>query len=188
MAGLGALAPDAGAATLAYVTAPALPTLPGVTLNGRAQTVSARMNHVSVIDTNSVGPGWNITINGNAGATKSPVFAQYCPNTTCGTDPMGYVASGRSLVANSLSLDSTGVTWSGGSGSAPSMLCASGCSIDSRGAVRVASAPSGGGTGVWSTSTFGASSVTLSVPTTLRALPAGEVYHLDVVWTLTSGP
>jgi hypothetical protein len=31
--------------------------------------------------------------------------------------------------------------------------------------------------------------VTLSVPTTVRKpLQAGEVYHLDVVWTLISGP
>ena len=50
------------------------------------------------------------------------------------------------------------------------------------------SAASGGGLGPWTTSGFGASSLTLSTPSTLRVLPEHELYRADLLWTLSSGP
>jgi len=38
------------------------------------------------------------------------------------------------------------------------------------------------------TTGFSASSLSLSTPTTLRALPEHQIYHVDLVWTLSSGP
>ena len=41
----------------------------------------------SVVDATGTGSGWNLTVEGQSGTGKSPVFAQYCPNTKCGSDP-----------------------------------------------------------------------------------------------------
>ena len=42
--------------------------------------------------------------------------------------------------------------------------------------------------GTWLTSGFGASSLALSTPTTIKALPNEEVYRVNVLWTLSTGP
>ena len=55
-------------------------------------------------------------------------------------------------------------------------------------AVRTVSAASGAGMGTWQTSGYGASSLGLSAPTTVKALQTNEVYRLDLVWSLNSGP
>src|ERR1700756_3033606 len=73
-----------GAFTLEFVTAPKLPTLPVVTLNAQAQTVTTTMNSFSVSDTRGTKSGWNVTVNGQSDTGKSAVFAQYCPKTKCG--------------------------------------------------------------------------------------------------------
>jgi hypothetical protein len=126
-------------------------------------------------------------VQGNANAGKSAVFKEYCPGGACGS--VGYVSGGRTLPANSLTLSSTGASWTGGTGSAPTFNCASSCSIDAASAQKIASAASGtAGTGLWSTTGFSASSLSLATPTTLRVLPNNEQYNLDLVWTLNSGP
>jgi hypothetical protein len=181
----------AASGTLQFSTSPNTPTLPGVTLNGLPQTVSAQMSNFGVDDTTGSGSGWNVTVNGNTGGGLSPVFAQYCPNATCGSDTgPAYVASGQTLPASSLTLSTTGASWSttGGSGSAPTFTCSAGCAMDSGSAVKVASAAVSAGEGPWSTSGLGASSVSLSTPTTLRTLSNGEVYRVDLLWTLSSTP
>ena len=179
--------------TLSFGTAPDVPNLPALTLNGQAQTLPGQMNSYSVADASGSGAGWNVTVNGDASAGKSAVFKQYCPNATCGTDSgPGYVSSGATLPANSLTLSSSGASFSavgGTTGTAPTHQCTStACNVDSASAVKTVSAASGAGMGTWQTSGYGASSLALSAPTTVKALQTNEVYRLDLVWSLNSGP
>jgi len=174
-----------------FSPAPALPSLGTVTLNGQAQTKNATMSNFGVIDSpGSSDAGWNVTVVGDNTSGKSPVFKQYCPTGGgCGADPQGYVSSGYTLPANSLNLNSSSGSWSGGTGTAPSFQCNSGgCPIDAATATKIASAPNGGGTALWTASGFSSSSLALSTSSQLRVLPTNEQYHLDVVWSLNSGP
>jgi hypothetical protein len=172
-----------------FETSPALPSLPTVTLNGQAQTKTAQMGNFAVNDTNGTS-GWNVTVIGDASAGKSAVFKEYCPGpSACGSVSGGtYATGGKTLAANSLTLNTTGASWTGGGGATPTFSCNAGCSVDRAAAIKIASAASGGGTGLWSSSGFGASSLSLAAPTTMRALSSGEQYHVDVVWSLNSGP
>jgi hypothetical protein len=186
-----ALNAGAGAAYAAFefVTAPKLPTLSSVTLNAKAQTVNTTMTNFSVIDTRGTKSGWNVTVIGQSGVGKSAVFAQYCPKAKCGTDAEGYVAAGHKMAASSLKLNSTGAKFAGGIGAAPTFLCGSGCNVDSATAVKIASAATGGaGESTWTTSGFSATSLALAVPTTLVALANEEVYRVNLLWTLATGP
>ncbi len=183
---LGAAAPRAA---FEFGTPPALPTLPTVALNGRSQTIDATMANFSVIDTRGTKSGWNVTAAGESGTGLSPVFKQYCPKAKCGTEAEGYVTGGQTMAANSLKLNSTGAKFAGGTGAAPTLKCAASCNLDSAAAVKIASAATGGaGEGTWTSSGFSATSLTLAVPTTLRALPSEEVYRVNILWTLSSGP
>jgi hypothetical protein len=42
--------------------------------------------------------------------------------------------------------------------------------------------------GSWQATGFGASSLGVAIPTTIQLLQTGEVYRLDLLWTLGSGP
>jgi hypothetical protein len=178
--------------TLSFSTAPAMPTLTSVTLNGAAQTTNTTMTNFAVQDATGSGAGWNVTVNGNSNAGKSAVFKQYCPNATCGTDTgPGYITSGQTLPANSLTLTSTGASFSaqnGSTGTSPTLQCGSACNVDSASAVKIASAALSAGMGTWGTTGWGGSSLALSTPSTLMALQTNEVYRVDLVWTLNSGP
>jgi hypothetical protein len=179
------------AGSLSFSTAPAMPTLSAITLNGQAQTSTTAMTNFGVADATGSGSGWNVTVAGQTGAEKSAVFAQYCPTATCGADAKGYVPSGATLAANSLTLSSTGATFAaqnGSTGTAPTLQCSSACNVDSASAVKVASAALSAGMGTWLTATFGASSLSLATPTTLKALSNGEVYRVNLLWTLATGP
>jgi hypothetical protein len=181
------------AGSLSFSTAPHVPNLPTLTLNGQAQTLNAAMNSFTVADATGSGSGWNVTVNGDASAGKSAVFKQYCPGPgACGLDPAAaYVAAGQTLAANSLTLNSTGATLSaqsGTTGTAPTFQCGGGCAVDSAAADKVVSAASGAGMGTYQAGAFTATSLALSAPTTIRVLPAAELYHLDLVWTLATGP
>jgi hypothetical protein len=186
-----ALKPGPGA--LGFDVAPSTPALPTVALNGQAQTTHATMSNFAIDDTTS-GTGWSVTVAGNTSAGKSPVFKQYCSNGSepCGSTPANsYVSSGQELAAGSLQLNTTGASWSttGGSGSAPAFQCNSTtCPIDASSATKIVSTASGAGLGPWKTSGFGATSLALSTPTTLRVLPEHEIYRVDLLWTLGSGP
>jgi hypothetical protein len=177
----------------AFDPAPALPALGTITLNGQAQAKTAQMSNFGVNDTTASPAGWNVTVAGDGTGSNKAVFTQYCNNgaSACGSDPANsYVAGGRNLAANSLSLNSTGASWTGGSGSAPTFPCGGGsCPIDSATPTKIASAANGSaGTGLWTTTGFSSSSVSLAAPSTLRVLPTNEIYRLNVVWTLNSGP
>jgi hypothetical protein len=147
------------------------------------------MTNFSVIDTRGTKSGWNVTVAGQSGTGKSAVFAQYCSKAKCGTDPEGYVAGGQKLAANSLTLNSTGAKFTGGTGSAPTLQCSTACKVDTATAVKVASAATGGaGESTWTTTGFSATSLALAAPTTLGALKNEEVYRVNILWTLTTGP
>jgi hypothetical protein len=180
------------AGSLSFSAAPALPTLTAITLNGQAQTTNTTMTNFTVVDATGSGSGWNVTVNGNSNATKSPVFKQYCPNATCGTDSgPGYVASGQALSANSLTLASTAASYTGlngTTGTAPTLQCGSACNVDSASAVKIASAATNAGMGTWATTGWSGTSLALSTPSTLKTLQINEVYRADLVWTINSGP
>lgn len=179
------------AGSLSFSTAPAMPTLSSITLNGQAQTTTTTMTNFGVADATGSGSGWNVTVAGQTGAEKSATFAQYCPTATCGSDVKGYVPSGATLPANSLTLNSTGASLAGQSGStgtAPTLQCASACNIDSASAVKLASAALLAGMGTWLTSGFAATSLSLATPSTLKALSNGEAYRVNLLWTLGTGP
>ena len=52
------------AGTLSFSTAPAMPTLPEVTLTGGTQTTNATMTNFGVKDATGSGSGWNTTVAG----------------------------------------------------------------------------------------------------------------------------
>jgi hypothetical protein len=176
-------------AIVSFSTAPNVPNLSTVTLDGTAQTKNATMANWGVSQTLAVS-GWNVTVSGDTSAGKSAVFKQYCPNATCGTDTgPGYISGGLTFAAGSLQLNSTGAGWTGNIGTQPSHLCNSSCSLDTTTAVKVASASSSTLLGTWTTTGYGSTSLALSAPTTVRVLTqSGEIYRLDLVWTLNTGP
>jgi hypothetical protein len=42
--------------------------------------------------------------------------------------------------------------------------------------------------GTYQANSYSATSLALNAPTTIKALQANEVYRLDLVWSLNSGP
>jgi hypothetical protein len=174
---------------LAFDVSPDTANLPGVTLNGQAQTTTTQMSNFAVDDTTGSGSGWNVTVAGDGSAGKSAVLKQYCTQAGgCGADPFGYVAGGQTLPAASLKLSSTGASFTGANGTAPTFQCSSACSVDAAAPTKIASAAAGAGLGPWQTTGFGAGSLSLSTATTLRTPPANETYRADLLWTLGSGP
>jgi putative surface cell wall-binding protein len=176
------------AGTLAFSTAPDVPDLNSVPLNGQSQTTNSQMTSYSLQDATGSGSGWNLTVAGNAPA-GSAVFKEYCTSGTCGS--VGYVTSGITLPANSLTLNSTsaGITAQNGStGSGPTHQCNAGCFVDAGSASKVLSAASGNGMGTWQANSYSASSLQLATPSTLKVLPNAEVYRVNLAWTLSSGP
>jgi hypothetical protein len=175
---------------LRFVTPPALPALPTLTLNGRTQSTTTAMTGFSVEDLRLLKAGWNLTAQGQTGAGRSAVFAPYCPKAKCGTAAEGYVPEGQALAKESLMLNSTGASFSGGLLTAPTLECSSGCALDSPTPVKIASETSGllAGEGIWTAGGFSPTSLTLSTSPTLRTLPNEEVYRANILWTLSTGP
>jgi hypothetical protein len=179
------------AGSLSFSSTPSMPALKEVTLTGGAQTTNTTMTNFGVQDATGSGSGWNATVAGQTGSEKSAVFAQYCPTATCGTDTKGYVPSGVTLPANSLALNSTGASFSaqnGSTGTAPTLQCASSCNVDSASAVKIASGAEKAGMGTWLTTGFSATSLALATSSTLKALANGEIYRVNLLWTLSTGP
>jgi hypothetical protein len=179
------------AGSLSFSTAPALPTLGAVTLNGTAQTTNSTMTNIGVADATGSGSGSNVTVEGQTGAGKSAVFAAYCPKAKCGAESEGYIGGGATLAANSLTLNSTGASLSpqsGTTGTAPTLQCSTACNVDHASAVKIISAAKEAGMGTYLTTGFTATSLALSTPTTLKVLPNEEVYRVNLLWTLSTGP
>jgi hypothetical protein len=182
------------AGSLAFTTAPDVPNLPGLTLNGQAQTLNATMNNFGVDDATGSAAGWNVTVSGDNTGGKSAVFKRYCTQAGgCGADAFGYVAGGATLAANTVTLNSTSAGFSaqgGTTGTPPSHQCNSGCFVDAAPAspVKIVSAAASAGMGTYATTGWTATSVAAATPSTVAALPANEVYRVDLLWTLGSGP
>ena len=168
----------AGALTL--TSAPDYPNLGTLTLNGQAQTLTAQMGNFTVADATGSGAGWNVSVVGDTAGGKSPVFKQW-NGTTYGS---------ASLPANSLTLSSTGASFSaqnGTTGTAPTHSCGSGCFVDAASPVKLASAAVNAGMGTYATTGYGASSLSLAAPTTIKAI-GSDVYRVDLVTSVNSGP
>src|SRR4051794_31493795 len=182
------------AGTLSFTTVPDAPAFSALTLNGQAQTLNATMGNFGVSDSTGSGAGWNVTVAGDNTGGKSSVFKQYCTQASCGADPSGYVTGGKTLAQNSIKLDSTSAGFSaqnGTTGTAPTHQCPNpGCSVDAAPAspVKVISAAAGAGMGSYLTTGYTATSLAASAPSTVQALPANEVYRVDLLWTLSTGP
>ena len=173
------------AGSLSFSSNPNVPDLPALTLNGQAQTLNAQMANFTIADATGSGAGWNVTVSGDNSGSNSAVFKQY--NTSSG------VYGSKALAQNSLTLDSTGAGFSaqGGTiGTPPTHQCGSGCFVDAAPAspVKVVSAASGAGMGTFATNGYSASSLALSAPSDIEALGANEVYRVNLVWSLNSGP
>ena len=167
-----------GALTL--TSAPDYPNLGALTLNGQAQTLTAQMGNFTVADATGSGSGWNVTVVGDTGAGKSPVFKRY-NGTSYGSE---------ALAANSLTLSSTGAGFSalnGTTGTAPTHSCGSGCFVDAASPTKLVSAATNAGMGTYATSGFGAASLSLAAPSTVKAI-GSDVYRVDLVTTVNSGP
>jgi hypothetical protein len=188
---LATLALTAGASmatTVALTTAPNLPTLTGVTLNGQSQSTFTIWSNAMKITSSGTNNGWNLTVNGNSAGGKSAVFKQHCPNATCGTDSgPGYIAGGFTLPAGSLTMNTSGASWTSAA-PRPAYQCnvSPFCKIDQATATKVVSASTSVALGAWTGS--GSTVLTLATPASLRKLQTNEVYRLDLLWTLSSGP
>jgi hypothetical protein len=177
-------------AAVTFSTAPNIGPLTNITLNGGAQTTATTWNLVTsafAISQPTANQGWNLTVNGNAAGGKSAVFKQYCPavSAPCGPDAAGYVAGGYTLPADSLTVNTTSAGWTTAAPK-PTYQCAAGCHVDNAAATKIVSAATNVATGTWTTN--GSASLSLATPSTMRKLQTNEVYSLDIVWTLTTGP
>jgi hypothetical protein len=179
---------------LGFGNAPVASQVPKLSLKAPAQAGSGQMNDFSVSDSTGAGSGWNITVNGDNRTGKSPVLKQYCPKASCGSDPgPGYIAAGTALPADSLIFDSSGASFTaqgGSTGIPPRQECDFGCFLDAPPAspTKIVSAASGTGMGTFKATGFSSSSVALAAPNAVRALPANEVYRVDLLWSLNCGP
>ena len=182
------------AGTLGFSSNPDIATLNSVVLSGQAQTTPSSMANFAVADATGSGSGWNVTVGGDtSGGSKSAVFKQYCSNgaSACGGDAANsYVSGGQVLAANSLTLNSTSATFTaqnGTTGTQPTHSCNAGCFVDAASPQKVVSAASGAGMGTYQTN-YAANALSLATASTTKTLPANEVYRVDLVWTLNSGP
>ena len=176
------------ATTVALTTPPALPTLTGVTLNGQSKSTFTIWSNAMKITSSGTNNGWNLTVNGNSAAGRSAVFKQYCPNATCGTDSgPGYITGGFTLPADSLTMNTSGASWTSAA-PRPAYQCSVTpfCKIDQTTATKVVSASPSVALGTWTGS--GSTVLTLATPAIMRKLQSNEVYRLNLVWTLSSGP
>ncbi len=158
------------AGTLAFTAAPAVATsFTAVALNGTAQTTTAGIGAFTVNDFTGTGAGWRVTAQGTQ-------FKQYDSAANSGTG--GYVTSGRTLAASSLTLSAPTVTANGTTSGLPAVA---GGTLDSTNAVAIATAIAGNGMGKYD---FTPTTMTLSVPASAYA----ATYRSDVTVSVVSGP
>jgi hypothetical protein len=188
--------------SLVFNANPDIPNFAGVTLNAAAQTINATMGTWQAEDATGTGSGWNVNVIGDSSAGKSAVFKEYCTDGTAtngcstavggGAGPGSVTTSPQTLAANSLKLNSTGASFpalGGTTGTAPTHSCSAPCNIDSASAVKISSAAVNAGMGDYATTGYSATSLALSIPTTVKAIGTGnKVYRVDLIWTLSTGP
>jgi hypothetical protein len=180
--------------SLGFGASPGLPGISTLVSDGPAQSISSRAANFEVSDASGTGLGWSISVSGDNAPGKSPVLRQYCPAPKCGDDAgPGYVVDGSTLPPDSLTLDSSGATFrpvAGSSGPGPAHQCNAGCFVDAppSSPTKIVVAASGTGMGTFRTTGFSSSSVRLAAPVNTRGLQNGELYRVDLGWTLNSGP
>lgn len=54
--------------------------------------------------------------------------------------------------------------------------------------MKIASAAKGAGLGTWRATGFLGTSLALLTPSTLKVIPSEEVFRVNEIWSLTSGP
>lgn len=178
------------ATTLTFNTNPVLGTLSAVTIQGKTQTTttSTTLGHFAAKSSVS-NAGWNMTV-ASASATNDTtgVLKEYCPNATCGADSgPGFISGGYALTADSLTLNTTGLSISGGTGTAPAFQCnTTACNVDTTTASKILSATTTASLATWTAA--GSGTLTLTTPANLHKLQTNEVYKVNLVWTLNSGP
>jgi hypothetical protein len=181
---------SAGATTLTFSTAPVLGNLSAITLNGATQTTTTSTTLGAFAVTSSgTNNGWNMTVASVAGVNKSSVFKEYCPNATCGSDTgPGYVTGGNTLPSGSLTLDTATASMTGSGATKPAFQCGVSpfCTVDTTTPTKIVSASTGSSLTTWTSS--GSSTLSLSTPANLHKLQTNEVYRVNLVWTLNSGP
>jgi hypothetical protein len=180
----------AGATTLTFTTAPALGTLSALTLNGATQTTttSTTLNHFAVTSSGT-NTGWNMTVASVSGGSNSSVFKEYCPNASCGTDTgPAYVSGGYTLPSGSLKLDTAGDAIGGTGATKPAFQCSVSpfCTVDTTTPTKVVSATTSSSLTTWVAT--GTSTLSLTTPANLHKLQTNEVYRVNLVWTINSGP
>lgn len=139
-----------------------------VTLDGTAQEGTATMSNFSVTDSRGTGAGWRVTVQATQFLEWNGIAA--------------YVAGGKSIPANSLLMTAPSVAANGTSSVVPSIGTGP-FTLDGAGAVTIASAALTEGMGKYDF-TPGASSLTLSVPTSTYA----RAYRSDITVSVISGP
>jgi hypothetical protein len=84
-------------------------------------------------------------------------------------------------------LNTSGASWTSAA-PRPAYQCSVSpfCKIDHATATKVVSASTSVALGTWTGS--GSTVLTLATPASLRKLQTSEVYRVDVLWTLSSGP
>lgn len=176
VAGLGASAAFAADATdvtvsggsLGITVAPTVTDFGAVTLDGSAKTTTATFDGFEVNDARGSGAGWNVTV-------QATQFAEYDTGTST------FVASGKTLALNSLSMAAPTVAADGTTSAAPS-ITAGPYNIDAASAVKIASAATNAGMGKYDFTQAGP--VTLSIPTTAYA----KTYRSTVTVSTVTGP
>jgi hypothetical protein len=188
------------AGALEFTTAPALPaSLTGVTLNGEAQNTHTNMTNFKVKDARGTGVGWHVSVSSakTVGTTVSEKFKQYCESGSACTSSLAHAyasVSPKELEANSLTLNSTGATFTPSDANVPTYTveCNAGCTIDTpEGSPhKVVSALANKGMGTYQTAFENTEphGLMLATPMNLATLNANEVYRVDVVWTLATLP
>lgn len=166
-----------GAASLS-ISNPAAGIFTGITLDGTAKTTYTTFDNITGDDARGTGAGWNVTVQGT-------VFAEH--NGTI------YVASGKTLAANSLSMAAVTITKTDSTSSAVPTATAGPYAIDTGStAVKISSAAADG-TGMGSYTftqgdldavTAGSQPLKLSVPASAYA----KTYRSDVTVSIVSGP
>jgi hypothetical protein len=181
---------NAGATALTFSTAPVLGNLTALTLNGQKQTTTTTTTlHNFAITSSGTNNGWNMTVASVSGGANSPVFKEYCPNATCGADTgPGYVPAGYTLPADSLTLDTAAASITGAGATKPAFQCGVSpfCDVDTTTPTKIVSASTSSSLTTWTSS--GNSILTLTTPANLHKLLTNEVYRVNLVWTLNSGP
>ncbi|HUR18392.1 MAG TPA: WxL domain-containing protein [Acidimicrobiales bacterium] len=154
--------------SLGITTAPLAGNFAGVTLDGTAKTTTASFDNFEVNDARGSGDGWNVTV-------QATTMAEH--------DGSDYVASGKTLPADSLSLATATVVADGTTSGAPTMTAGSYSLTTS--AVKIASAAVDAGMGKYDISFAGTNAdLTLSVPSNAYA----KTYRSDLTLTLASTP